>query len=94
MSYNLSLSAKEIDETLAGAKDFLGRNPATEAYVDEAIGKIELTPGPVGPQGPKGETGATGYTPAKGVDYWTEADKQEIIDDILEALPAAEGVSF
>lgn len=66
MSYNLSLSAKEIDETLAGAKDFLGRNPATEAYVDEAIGKIELTPGPAGPQGPKGDVGPQGPQGEKG----------------------------
>lgn len=26
--------------------------------------------------------GADGYTPVKGVDYWTEADKQEIIDEV------------
>ena len=36
--------------------------------------------GDTGAQGPKGDTGAAGYTPVRGVDYWTEADKQEIID--------------
>ena len=26
--------------------------------------------------------GANGYTPAKGIDYWTDEDKQEIIEDV------------
>lgn len=55
--------------------------------------------GEVGPQGPKGdngdkgetglqgEKGADGYTPIKGTDYFTEEDKQEIIDDIIAELP-------
>lgn len=53
--------------------------------------------GPQGPQGVQGEQGAAGedgYTPQRGTDYWTAADKQEIIDSVLAALPAAEGVSF
>ena len=64
--------------------------------------------GPVGPagpqgergqrgiQGPAGETGATGpagYTPVRGTDYWTASDQQTIVDAVLAALPAAEGVS-
>ena len=32
--------------------------------------------------------------PTKGVDYYTEADKQEIIDDVLATLPMAEEGSF
>jgi hypothetical protein len=28
-----------------------------------------------------------------GVDYWTDADKAEIVNDVLAALPAAEEVS-
>lgn len=39
--------------------------------------------GDVGPQGPKGEDGAT---PRKGVDYFTEEDKQQIISQILQIL--------
>ena len=34
--------------------------------------------------------GLDGYTPQKGVDYWTETDKQEIIIDVLNSLPTAE----
>ena len=46
-----------------------------------------------GPQGEQGPAGKDGHTPVKGTDYWTESDKQEIIDSVLAALPSAEGVS-
>ena len=39
-----------------------------------------------GIQGPKGDTGATGPkgdTPVKGTDYWTAADKEQIIEGVL-----------
>lgn len=35
-----------------------------------------------------------GYTPQKGIDYWTTADKTEIINSVLAELPRAEGVEF
>ena len=38
--------------------------------------------------------GAAGITPRRGVDYWTETDRSEIVEDVLNALPNAEGVSF
>lgn len=38
--------------------------------------------------------GEKGDTPVKGVDYFTEEDKQEMVNDVLEALPAAEGGSY
>ena len=65
--------------------------------------------GPQGPMGPKGDAGATGApgatgpkgdpgvpgkTPVKGVDYFTEVDKQEIVDAVLAALPDGTGVSY
>lgn len=30
--------------------------------------------------------GEDGYTPIKGVDYWTEADKEEIVDEVKGAI--------
>ena len=30
--------------------------------------------------------GETGYTPQRGVDYWTEEDKQEIVDDVKQEI--------
>ena len=50
--------------------------------------------GPQGPQGPQGPKGDDGATPVRGVDYWTDADKQEIISGVLASLPVAEGGSF
>lgn len=51
-------------------------------------GKLQYNGSDVGLKGDKGDTGAKGAdgkTPVKGVDYWTAADKQEIIDDIHPA---------
>ncbi len=35
-----------------------------------------------------------GKTPIKGTDYWTEADKAEMVNDVLEALPTWEGGTY
>lgn len=35
--------------------------------------------------------GTDGHTPKKGEDYFTDADKQDIIDSVIENLPTAEG---
>lgn len=56
--------------------------------------------GPQGPQGiqgiqgPQGPAGQDGYTPIKGTDYWTAADKQEIVNDVLAALPDGDEVNY
>lgn len=36
--------------------------------------------------------GADGKTPVKGVDYYTEADKEEIIEDVLANVPSSSDV--
>ena len=50
--------------------------------------------GATGAQGPKGDKGDPGKTPEKGVDYFTEADKAEMVNAVLGAMPSAEGVGF
>ena len=47
-----------------------------------------------GAQGPQGEKGQDGYTPIKGVDYFTEADKQELVNSVIASLPSSEDVSY
>ena len=83
-----------VDEKVANVTvDLTGY--ATEEFVNSAIETIELTPGPTGEPGPQGEPGATGkdgYTPVKGTDYWTDTDKAAMVQDVLNALPAAENV--
>ena len=44
--------------------------------------------------GEKGEKGDTGKTPEKGVDYFTESEKQEIVTDVINALPEWQGGSY
>lgn len=38
-------------------------------------------------KGDPGEKGADGYTPVKGTDYFTDADKEELVDAVLAAIP-------
>lgn len=47
-----------------------------------------------GDTGADGKNGADGYTPVKGKDYYTDADKAEMVQAVLAALPSAEGVGF
>ena len=44
-------------------------------------------------EGPRGATGSMGPKPVKGQDYWTDTDKQEIVNDVLGSLSRAEEVS-
>lgn len=56
--------------------------------------------GPVGPAGqtgqtgPQGPVGPAGYTPVKGTDYWTDADKQEIINAVIASFTDGNEVSY
>jgi len=45
--------------------------------------------GEQGPKGDKGDTGDAGRTPVKGTDYWTESDKQEVVDEVLSVMPGS-----
>lgn len=49
---------------------------------------------PAGKDGSNGKDGADGKTPVKGVDYYTEADKQEMVNAVLAALPNGDEVSY
>lgn len=91
---------KPVEQTGGGA----GNNGATFIPSVDKDGFISWTndsdlpnPEPVNIRGPVGESGPQGdpgYTPQRGVDYWTEDDKQDIVSDVLDALPAAEEASF
>lgn len=50
--------------------------------------------GAIGPQGPQGNPGADGKTPVKGEDYYTAAEREELVQAVAAALPRyAGGVS-
>lgn len=57
-------------------------------YIEEHKEELKGEPGEAG------KDGTNGYTPIRGTDYYTEADKQEMVNLVLEALPSAEEVSF
>ena len=50
--------------------------------------------GATGAKGEPGTPGNDGHTPVKGTDYWTAADKAEIVADTLAALPKWTGGSY
>ena len=60
----------------------------TAAVIDETLIIEAQMANPIyqGPPGKQGEPGADGKTPVKGVDYFTTADKQEIIDEVIENI--------
>ena len=47
-----------------------------------------------GEKGDPGAAGAPGKTPVRGTDYWTAADKQEIVSSVIAALPDGTEVSY
>ena len=57
-------------------------------------GNAKGAKGDKGDKGDKGNPGADGYTPVKGTDYWTPADKAEIVADVIAALPDGSEVSY
>lgn len=69
---------------------------ATDAALAQAkeSGQFDGPPGKDGVDGQPGEPGADGHTPEKGVDYWTEADRTEMIADVLAALPDGTEVAY
>lgn len=46
-----------------------------------------------GETGSSGTNGKDGKTPVKGTDYYTEADKQEMVNLVLKEIPTSEGVA-
>ena len=54
-------------------------NPIIEEYISE---------------NPDEFRGPAGYTPERGVDYYTEADKAEMVSAVLAALPSGDEVSY
>lgn len=69
--------------------------------VDEE-GNLSFTPSKAGMpdvpevnvRGPQGEAGPEGKTPVAGVDFFTEADRAEMVDAVLSALPKWTGGDY
>lgn len=65
----------------------------TFELIDGSEKSVEFTvpqgeTGPAGKNGTDGKNGADGKTPVKGVDYWTDAEKMEFANEMMqEAAP-------
>ena len=85
---NASLSFSET--VLKGDKGEDGITPHIGENGNWYLGSTDTGKPSRGEKGDKGEKGAPGKdgkTPVKGSDYWTAADKTEIVNDTLAALP-------
>jgi hypothetical protein len=87
-------SAQPDVETVMAALNKLFTKSHTHANKDtldklsDLNGKLQYNGSDVGLKGDKGDT------PVKGTDYWTPADKQEIVADTLAALPTWTGGNY
>jgi hypothetical protein len=72
-------------------KSHTHKNKDTLDKLSVSNGKLQYNGSDVGL---KGKDGTNGKTPVKGTDYWTEADKAEIVADTLSALPKWTGGSY
>lgn len=81
----LSAAKGYVEETLRGAGALKGEDgkSAYQIAVDNGFKGSES-------EWLESLNGADGRTPSKGVDYFTEADKTEIVNDVINALPKAE----
>ena len=86
-----------IDTSILSAKEALDKlltdshthsNKDTLDKLSDSNGKLQYNGSDVGLKGDKGDT------PVKGTDYWTAADKTEIVNDTLAALPTWTGGSY
>lgn len=81
---------QSIVQTTTSTEDG-GTNVVTVTKTDGTTSTFSIKNGSKGSAGP---AGADGHTPVKGTDYWTAADQQAIVNDVLAALPTWEGGSY
>ena len=93
------IGIESLEQTTISTDDS-GINIWTATLTDGSTYQLEVRNGQRGEKGDTGATGAqgpagaNGYTPVRGTDYWTAADQEQIVSDVLAALPNAQGVSF
>lgn len=97
LQYNGSDVGLKGDKGADGANGKDGVNgitPTIGANGNWYLGTTDTGKPSRGEKGDKGDTGAAGKAPVKGVDYWIAADKQEIVNDTLAALPKWTGGNY
>lgn len=102
----ISADAKVVGDKITELNNSINAKASIEDmtnYIEENKEDLKGDKGDTGPQGPAGTNGTNGtngkdgkdgYTPVKGTDYYTEADKQEMVNLVIASLPSSEGVSY
>lgn len=94
------INGKAGEQGATGAKGEKGDPFTYDDFTAEQLASLKGEKGDTGAagkdgaDGKDGANGADGKTPEKGVDYFTEADKAEMVNAVIAALPTAEGASF
>ena len=81
---NAKLEGQYVKQT-----DFDEHKQEVPQHINDALAQAKESgefDGPPGPKGPAGAAGKDGYTPVKGVDYFTEEDKTEIVDAAIATV--------
>lgn len=89
---NVSDVGEALDELVPESHSHKNKDTLDKLSVSD--GKLQYNGSNVGLKGDKGADGTNGKTPVKGTDYWTSADKAEIVSDTLAALPTWTGGSY
>ena len=76
---------KSVVQTTTSSADG-GNNVITVTKTDGTTSTFSVKNGSKGSAGAAGAKGADGYTPVKGVDYWTAADQESIVQQVIAAL--------
>lgn len=84
-AYDLANSKSKINSATATVTNTVG-TPSATVNVNNSTGVMSFSFTNI-----KGEKGDK---PVKGTDYFTSADKTEIVNAVLAAMPAAEEASF
>ena len=83
---NISTVEEALNELISNSHTHA--NKYTLDKLSDLNGKLQYNGSDVGLKGDKGDT------PVKGTDYWTAADKAEIVNDTLAALPTWTGGNY
>lgn len=87
------IGIRSVEQTTTSTEDG-GENIITVTKTDGTQSTFTVKNGGKGSDGQPGQNGADGKTPVKGTDYWTDADKTAIVNDVLAALPTWTGGSY